>query len=135
MLAAFGRRLGAVLRDLGRFEESEEELERALDHAQTDDLERARLLTELAETRAELGLTREAEASRLEALRIASSATDRELLVRLRRLAQSLALEVASRRVITPNPERTTSEPPPRVSEWRMKPEVGKQGAPARRKI
>lgn len=139
LLTAFGRRLGAILRDMGRLEESELEVERALEHAPRDDISRARLLTELAETRAERGRAREAEAGRIEALRIASQANDPELIARLRRLAQSLALEVASRRVITPNPETkvsASSDPPPRFSEWRVKPEAGGRGIPsARRKV
>lgn len=133
MLTAFGRRLGAILRDMGKLVESERALADALRHAGRDPIVKARLLAELAETRAERGNATEAEACRLEALRLASSGRDRELLARLRRLAQSLALDVASRRAITPSPERRASEPPPRVSEWRVKPE---QDAPSvRRKV
>jgi serine/threonine-protein kinase len=136
LLISFGRRLGIVLRNMGRLEESEREIERALQCVHGDDMIRARLLAELAETRAERGKATEAEACRLEALRIASAAGDRELIARLRRLAQSLALDVASRRAITPNPERRSSEPPPRVSEWRVKPEKTSAGQPpARRKV
>lgn len=136
LIAGFGLRLGAILRDIGRLEESEHELERALPYAPADEMLRARLLTELAETRAERGDPNDAEACRLGALRIASAQHDEELLKRLRRLAQSLALDVASRRAITPNPERQSSEPPPRVSEWRVKPERDGQGTPpARRKV
>jgi hypothetical protein len=136
LLAALGHKLGAILREVGRLEESERELERALGFVHGDTLVRARLLTEMAETRSECGRASEAEASRLEALRIASAHDDRELQARLRRLAQSLALAVASRRAVTPNPERPSSEPPPRVSEWRVKPDLGERGVPpARRKI
>jgi serine/threonine-protein kinase len=134
LLAALGNKLGVILREMGRLEESEQELERALAFTGEGELLRARLLAELTETRSERGNASEAEACRVQALRIASAHDDRELQARLRRLAQSLALAVASRRAITPNPERNLSEPPPRVSEWRVKP--GEQGVQqARRKI
>jgi tetratricopeptide (TPR) repeat protein len=136
LLTTLGQKLGATLRAIGRLEESEDELERALECVRDEEQVRARLLAELAETRAERGRPTEAEACRVEALRIASAYDDRELLARLRRLAHSLAIAVASRRAVTPNPERQSSEPPPRVSEWRVKPEVGKRATPpARRKI
>jgi serine/threonine-protein kinase len=136
LLTVLGQKLGVTLRELGRLEESERELERALESARGQEMPRARLLAELAETRAERGKASEAEACRVEALRIAGANDDRELQARLRRLAQSLALAVASRRAVTPNPERQSSEPPPRVSEWRVKPELGERGVPpARRKI
>jgi serine/threonine protein kinase len=136
LLTTLGQKLGATLRAIGRLEESEHELERALECVRDEERVRARLLAELAETRAERGRPAEAEACRVEALRIASAYDDRELLARLRRLAQSLAIAVASRRAVTPNPERQSSEPPPRVSEWRVKPEFGERATPpARRKI
>jgi serine/threonine protein kinase len=136
LLTVLGQKLGATLREMGRLEESEQEIERALSHARGEEMIRARLLAELSETRAERGNASEAEASRVEAMRIAGRHDDRELLARLRRLAQSLALAVASRRAVTPNPERRPSEPPPRVSEWRVKPGESSRGVPpARRKI
>jgi hypothetical protein len=61
---------------------------------------------ELVATLGDAGRVTEAEAHRLEALRIATRHSDRELTARLRRQAQSLALALAT------NGSRSSSRPP-----------------------
>lgn len=122
-IAVFGRKLGAVLRTVGRLTESVEVLEASLGHVDEQDLARARLLVELVATLGDAGRVTEAEAHRLDALRIASRHSDRELTARLRRQAQSLALALATLSGSTTK----SSRPPPsrRPSDFRMKPERG----------
>jgi hypothetical protein len=126
-IAVFGRKLGAVLRALGRLTESVEVLEASLPSVDEQDLPRARILVELVATLGDAGRVTEAEAHRLEALRIATRYTDRELTARLRRQAQSLALALAT----LSGSKRKSSRPPPssdRPSDFRMKPERGQAG-------
>ena len=92
----FGRKLGVVLRRLGHLDESEEALKTALEYAEDQDCGRARVLVELVATLGDAGRVTEAEAYRLEALRIATRHSERELTARLRRQAQSLALALAT---------------------------------------
>jgi len=115
-LSAFGRKLGALLRDLGRLEHSEQILRAVLDRAPSEETGRARLLAELVMTLAERGRVVDAETYRVQALRIASTNGDRELVARLRRLAQSLALALATGGAVS-----AAGTPPPRASEWRVK--------------
>jgi serine/threonine-protein kinase len=132
VVTAFGRKLGAVLRDLGRLPEADSVLRMALSRASGPELARARILAELATTAAARGRATEAEAHRLEALRIAGAHGDRELTVRLRRLAQSLALAALSRSALA---DGGGDSPPPRLSEMRFRgPEDQSDGAPARRR-
>ncbi|HVW24637.1 MAG TPA: protein kinase [Polyangiaceae bacterium] len=95
-LMVFGRKLGVILRRAGRLQESEEALKTALEFADDQELSRARVLVELVATLGDAGRVTEAEAHRLEALRVAARHTDRELTARLRRQAQSLALALAT---------------------------------------
>lgn len=121
-LTVFGRKLGAVLRDVGRLDESERVLRSALEQTEPDETGRAHVLAELSTTLAERGRVGDAEACRLEALRIAGTAGDRELTARLRRLAQSLALAVGG----SSGPRAESPHPPAvRPSEWRFKAEFG----------
>ncbi len=121
-LMVFGRRLGALLRDAGRLEESERMLRSSLAQSEAEELGRGRILAELVATLVERGSIAAAEAFRIEALRIANAHGDRELLARLRRLAQSLALSLVTRGAVAPSEGSGT--PPPRRSEWRFKPDI-----------
>jgi hypothetical protein len=117
VFTSFGRRLGTLLRELGRLDESEAVLEEALAHARDQDLVRARLLGELATTLAHLGALDEADAGRLAALRImAGELPEPELTLVLRRLAELLE------RARSVRPTAESSVPPPRRSTWRVKP-------------
>jgi serine/threonine-protein kinase len=127
-LGVFGRKLGVLMREVGRLDDSERVLRAALEHTDPDEMGRARVLAELAATLAERGRIGDAEAYRVDALRIASAGRDRELTARLRRLAQSFAIAVATRRPVSDRPS-TGSSPgdssPPRRSEWRVKGSAG----------
>jgi serine/threonine protein kinase len=128
-LTVFGRKLGAVLRDAGRLDESERVLRSALEQTEPDEAGRAHVLAELSTTLGERGRVGDAEACRMEALRIAGTAGDRELTARLRRLAQSLALAVGAHGAAgTAGPRAEPSlgsAPASRPSEWRFKRELG----------
>jgi serine/threonine protein kinase len=126
-LTVFGRKLGAVLRDVGRLDESERVLRSALEHTEPNEAGRGHVLAELSTTLAERGRVGDAEACRVEALRIASTAGDRDLTARLRRLAQSLALAVGAygARAATAQEAEPKGDPIPRSSEWRFKTESG----------
>jgi tetratricopeptide (TPR) repeat protein len=123
-LTVFGRKLGAVLRDLGRLDESERVLRSTLEQTEPDEVGRAHVLAELSTTLAERGRVGDAEACRIEALRIAGPAGDRDLIVRLRRLAQSLALAVGANGGTVQKKDPT---PAPRSSEWRFKAEFSEE--------
>jgi serine/threonine-protein kinase len=123
----FGRKLGALMRDMGRLEDSERVLRTALGHTEPEEASRARVLAELAATLAERGRVGAAEGYRVEALRIAAAGRDRELTARLRRMAQSFAIAVATRRPVSdhPPPDAPRAAPAaqePRWSEWRVRP-------------
>ncbi len=120
-LTLFGRKLGAALRVVGRLEESERVLRSALEHTEAMDPSRAYVLTELATTLAERGRIGDAEACRVEALRISASFSDRELTAKLRRLAQSFAIAVASHHAVPHEVRRSSPIPMPRHSEWRVR--------------
>jgi serine/threonine-protein kinase len=129
-LVVFGRKLGAVMRHLGRLDESEEALKTALEFADEQDTVRARVLVELVATLGDAGRVTEAEAYRLEALRIATRQSDRELTARLRRQAQSLALALATAGAPPPESKDEGSGAPPRQpSDFRMKLERDEVGA------
>jgi serine/threonine protein kinase len=134
-MVVFGRKLGVVLRRRNRLEDSEEALKSALEFADDQDVLRARVLVELVATLGDAGRVNEAEAYRLEALRIATRHSDRDLTSRLRRQAQSLALALATvgARVALGRPIATEERP----SDFRMKPDVeqhgGGEGAERRR--
>ncbi|HVU03960.1 MAG TPA: serine/threonine-protein kinase [Polyangiaceae bacterium] len=120
-LTVFGRKLGAGLRVVGRLEESERVLRNALEHTEAGESARAYVLAELATTLAERGRIGDAEACRTEALRVATALSDRDLTAKLRRLAQSFAIAVASHHAVPPEPRRSSPIPEPRHSEWRVK--------------
>ena len=133
-LMVFGRKLGVVMRRLGRLEESEEALKTALEFADEQDAGRARVLVELVATLGDAGRVTEAEACRLEALRIATRTSDRELTARLRRQAQSLALALATSGA---PPAEGSGRPDRRPSDFRIKferdPESASEGLGRRR--
>jgi tetratricopeptide (TPR) repeat protein len=122
-ITVFGKLLGRAYRDAGRLADSLQALREALPHAAADPRGRSRLLAELSETLVASGQAREAEAARVEALRLAGDASDRVLTAELRRRAPSAAPrsrrvpEGAARAGATPSPV-----PPPRRSEWRFRP-------------
>jgi serine/threonine protein kinase len=118
----FGRKLGVVMRRLGHLEGSEEALKTALEYADEYDCGRARVLVELVATLGDAGRVTEAEAYRLEALRIATRHSERELTARLRRQAQSLALALATGASAPPGPTAESSSPRRgRLSDFRIK--------------
>jgi tetratricopeptide (TPR) repeat protein len=138
-LGAFGRKLGVVLRRLGELDESEEALKTALEFADDEDVGRARVLVELVATLGDAGRVTEAEAYRLEALRIATRESERELTARLRRQAQSLALALVTRvdpLSSTDSRDDGSGAPPKLPSDFRMRHEGGlgsREGAGRRR--
>jgi serine/threonine-protein kinase len=114
-ITVFGRLLGVALRECGRLEASAQALREALPHSEGDAHARARLLMELTRSLAMAGLLEDAEAARVQALRLASDLSDPVLRADLRRLAQSVA----------PPGQRVPSAPAPapRRSEWRFRPD------------
>jgi serine/threonine protein kinase len=131
----FGRKLGVVMRRLGHLEESEEALKTALEYADEQDCARARVLVELVATLGDAGRVTEAEAYRLEALRIATRHSERELTARLRRQAQSLALALATVGAAAA-PAQSNAEGRSRPSDFRIKlePELHEAGEHAGRR-
>jgi hypothetical protein len=111
-----------VLRSVGRLDESERVLRSALESSDPHAIGRAHVLYELATTLAERGRIGDAEACRVEALRIATGHSDRDLTTKLRRLAQSFAIAVAARGALASEPRSVS--PAPRQSEWRFKPDI-----------
>ncbi len=139
VLTAFGRRMGVVLRDLGRLEESLRALKGALTYSLPEELSRARILTELVATHADLGRPADAEVCRVEALRIANAEGDRDLILRLRRFAQELSIsisgmsaaesEAVNKRTAPPDPPELGSRPQASAQRVLFAP----KGAPTRR--
>jgi hypothetical protein len=86
--AVFGQKLGAALRELGRYEEALSVLEESLGMTGPDDHARPKILEELARSAGSLGRLPLAERWRREALAIARRLDDRLLVQRLVALAR-----------------------------------------------
>ena len=84
----FGQKLGAALRELGRYEETLSVLEEILPMTGPEDAARARTLEELSRAAGSLGRRTDAERWRREALAIARRSGDRALVQRLVALAR-----------------------------------------------